>query len=222
MTNHELAFRCWAAAAACACAAGLLAVSVPAQAAPCQSFEFPAGNWTIGQSDGWQVTIPASGQKLAGLVQALPQDVATPKQSGFPSGGINGNKIDFTIDWDNGHRSHYFGTIDAEGRSSGERDDVRAVGAGPDNTTWRAPSPLTCVKAPVGPDELPPAEQGAPLPITPPDQAPGEQQRPDRDADGLFDDDETDVYGTDPDDPDTDGDGRRDGLEVYEGTDPNG
>ena len=46
------------------------------------------------------------------------------------------------------------------------------------------------------------------------------QLRPDRDDDGLFDDDETDVYGTDPDDPDSDGDGVGDGQEVYDGTDP--
>jgi hypothetical protein len=46
------------------------------------------------------------------------------------------------------------------------------------------------------------------------------QQRPDRDGDGLFDDDETDVYGTDPDNPDSDGDGSDDGQEVYDGTDP--
>jgi hypothetical protein len=45
-------------------------------------------------------------------------------------------------------------------------------------------------------------------------------QRPDRDGDGLFDDDETDVYGTDPDNPDSDGDGVDDGQEVYDGTDP--
>ena len=46
------------------------------------------------------------------------------------------------------------------------------------------------------------------------------QQRPDRDGDGLYDDDETDVYGTDPDNPDSDGDGVDDGQEVYDGTDP--
>src|SRR5262245_21756316 len=45
-------------------------------------------------------------------------------------------------------------------------------------------------------------------------------QRPDRDEDGLYDDDETDVYGTNPDNPDTDGDGIDDGQEVYDGTDP--
>jgi hypothetical protein len=45
-------------------------------------------------------------------------------------------------------------------------------------------------------------------------------QRPDRDFDGLFDDDEALVYGTDPDVYDTDGDGSGDGEEVYYGTDP--
>jgi hypothetical protein len=45
-------------------------------------------------------------------------------------------------------------------------------------------------------------------------------QRDDRDGDGLFDDDETGVYGTDPDNPDSDGDGVDDGQEVYDGTDP--
>jgi hypothetical protein len=45
-------------------------------------------------------------------------------------------------------------------------------------------------------------------------------QRSDRDGDGLFDDDETDVYGTNPDNPDSDGDGTDDGQEVFDGTDP--
>jgi hypothetical protein len=45
-------------------------------------------------------------------------------------------------------------------------------------------------------------------------------QRSDRDGDGLFDDDEVQVYGTNPDVYDTDGDGSGDGEEVYYGTDP--
>lgn len=44
--------------------------------------------------------------------------------------------------------------------------------------------------------------------------------RPDFDGDGLYDDDETDVYGTDQYIYDTDGDGVGDGEEVYYGTDP--
>ena len=43
--------------------------------------------------------------------------------------------------------------------------------------------------------------------------------RPDRDMDGLPDEDEP-THGTDPDDPDTDGDGLTDGDEVMRGTDP--
>jgi hypothetical protein len=41
------------------------------------------------------------------------------------------------------------------------------------------------------------------------------QGRPDRDNDGLYDDDETNVYGTRPDVADTDGDGVDDGEEIY-------
>ncbi len=104
-----------------------------------------------------------------------------------------------------------------DGHAAGERDDVRTTMAGPDNTTWNTREPLKCMAAAV---ELPPA---APPQRAPPQQEPpppDEQQRPDTDQDGLFDDDETDVYGTDPNDPDTDGDGRNDGLEVFENTDP--
>ncbi len=42
----------------------------------------------------------------------------------------------------------------------------------------------------------------------------------DTDGDSLTDDDETGIYGTDPNNPDTDGGGARDGTEVAAGTDP--
>jgi len=42
----------------------------------------------------------------------------------------------------------------------------------------------------------------------------------DGDSDGLYDDDEANVYGTDPFTFDTDGDGMGDGEEIYLGTDP--
>ncbi len=43
----------------------------------------------------------------------------------------------------------------------------------------------------------------------------------DSDNDGLSDDDENDLYGTDPNNPDSDGDSVSDGEEVEAGTDPN-
>ena len=42
----------------------------------------------------------------------------------------------------------------------------------------------------------------------------------DSDGDGLSDEDEIDIYGTDPNDADTDDDGTEDGAEVANGTDP--
>jgi hypothetical protein len=50
--------------------------------------------------------------------------------------------------------------------------------------------------------------------------APAAAQRADSDGDGLYDDDETDVYGTDPAVYDTDGDGFGDGEEIYYGSNP--
>jgi len=43
----------------------------------------------------------------------------------------------------------------------------------------------------------------------------------DSDGDGLYDKDEQDIYMTDPNNPDTDGDGVDDGQEVFDSTDPN-
>ncbi|MCX6714589.1 MAG: hypothetical protein NTX72_02130 [Candidatus Uhrbacteria bacterium] len=45
---------------------------------------------------------------------------------------------------------------------------------------------------------------------------------PDTDGDGLFDKEEVDVYHTNPLNPDTDGDGFKDGDEVKKGYNPNG
>lgn len=43
---------------------------------------------------------------------------------------------------------------------------------------------------------------------------------PDIDGDGILNDDEVNIYGTDPTNPDTDGDGIEDGVEIANGTDP--
>ncbi len=45
-------------------------------------------------------------------------------------------------------------------------------------------------------------------------------ESPDIDGDGILNEDETNIYGTDPTNPDTDGDGIDDGVEITNGTDP--
>ena len=52
------------------------------------------------------------------------------------------------------------------------------------------------------------------------DDPPGGMARADSDGDGLFDADETMIYGTNPALYDTDGDGAGDGEEVFYGSDP--
>ena len=70
--------------------------------------------------------------------------------------------------------------------------------------------------------DLPPGGVTAGEPGDGDDGGAGDDQGADRDGDGLFDDDEENVYGTDPDTADTDGDGVSDGAEVYADTDPAG
>ena len=60
----------------------------------------------------------------------------------------------------------------------------------------------------------------APAPEAPAPEPEAPAERADSDGDGLFDDDEKNVYGTNPNRADTDFDGRDDGQEVFEETNP--
>jgi hypothetical protein len=101
------------------------------------------------------------------------------------------------------------------------------AGAPPDAQTGDAEPPAdaemgTAPEAPAEDESMPEDESVPEDEATTEDESiPEDTDRPDQDQDGLYDDDETDVYGTDPGNPDTDGDGSDDGLEVFNGTDPN-
>jgi hypothetical protein len=139
---------------------------------------------------------------------------------GTLSGGIKGRAVDLTINWDNGLRGRYVGQVteDAGWGATGTTGD----------SGWRLLGQLQCLDAaPVpapAPEQVPLPRQGVPITLPPPQQAPPPPPPPgrpnDRDSDGLFDADETNVYGTNPDKADTDGDGLDDGQEVFDGTDP--
>jgi hypothetical protein len=140
---------------------------------------------------------------------------------GTLSGSIRGRAVDFTINWDNGSRGRYVGQVN-------EDAGFAAATGTTGDSGWRLLGPLQCLDAPVAPvpapEQVPLPRQGVPITLPPPQQAPPPPPPPgrpnDRDSDGLFDADETNVYGTNPDKADTDGDGADDGQEVFDGTDP--
>jgi hypothetical protein len=204
------------AAATAISALGFLMVPAPAQANPmfplapaCSQYGF-IGDFALRQTNGFRVEFSATGPSAGGRAQAFNSN-GTVAMNGNVSGGITGRHLDFTIRWDNGPRGHYTGDVGEGDFAHGSSVDEANPGS---SAGWDSTVPLGCLDAPPAP---PPAEP-APVPAEP---APAPNERPDSDNDGLFDDDETNVYGTNPDVADTDGDGPDDGQEVFDGTDPN-
>jgi Bacterial TSP3 repeat len=190
----------FAAGAAAISAAGMIMTPASAHAYPqvplapaCSEFERPGRNYELQQSNGFRVTF---GNLHWGETRSTDRDGAQ-KNRGLVYGNVTGRSIDFRIFWDGGATGNYTGTIDDNGFAHGETFDESNPAS---RATWDALVPLRCESPAAG---EPPAGE-----------------RPDRDNDGLFDDDETNVYGTNPDVSDTDGDGRDDGQEVYDKTDP--
>lgn len=86
------------------------------------------------------------------------------------------------------------------------------VGTAPRNSDTDGDGATDGAEDSAGTDPL--VADGGPAP------GPNPGERADRDGDGLFDDDEQRIYGTDPAIVDSDSDGAGDGEEVYLGTDP--
>src|SRR5262245_66059822 len=93
------------AAAASVFAVGLVAAPVGNAAADC-----PSG-WEFGptlrlmQSDGWAVTVGASGRAVGGSAVAVPPDRGA-LWRGTGEGGSDGTTVAFGIGWDNGKETH--------------------------------------------------------------------------------------------------------------------
>ena len=101
------------------------------------------------------------------------------------------------------------GGMDSDGDGLSDDDETLVYGTDPMNTDTDGDGVSDGQEVADGTDPLDPAiYAGAPGPDI------------DSDGDGLTDTDETDLYGTDPNNSDTDGDGVGDGQEVADGTDP--
>lgn len=152
------------------CAAGLLidlptAVGIPhVPLAPvCDPPAFPP-IFLVTQSDGWTVDVPAtSGTELQGTATA--KSPSGESLFGRVSGGLTGkNKISFIVNWENGHRSKYDGTVGPDGAVSGGRRDIRAEVNAPDNTNWGASLVILCNKVTSNEQPQQPAPQPEPEP----------------------------------------------------------
>lgn len=129
--------------AVCGGAASLV-LTPPSHADPdfCYPYVFREAVFVISQSDGWHVKVPANGNQISGRAEGWPPGPGAPMY-GNAVGHTSGTAVDITVNWDNGHRSRYTGSVLADGDVAGERDDIRA-NAGPDDTTWSAPGAMKC------------------------------------------------------------------------------
>ncbi len=123
-------------------AVGLLAAPVGNAAVEC-----PSG-WEFGptlrllQSDGWNVTVAASGRAVGGPAVAVPPNRGA-LWRGTGEGGSDGMTVAFGIGWDNGRQTHYTGVIDqTSGSVTGER---------PDGVTWTSTGSMRCIGGEVAP-----------------------------------------------------------------------
>jgi hypothetical protein len=215
-------------AAAAVGAAGFLTLPAPAYAdpmiplaPPCQQWSFPGDVQIREAATGWDVAFSATGQSAGGRATAT-------GPGGSKSGNITGamtkgGHVELTVRYDNGQVQQYVGDVG---------DDAKLRGVTRNNVPkesgihWSTVFPISCSKAPFelpglpepAPEPAPPAP--APAPAPPPPEQPSPAERPDSDQDGLYDDDETDIYCTDPNNFDSDGDGVGDGQEREDGTLP--
>jgi hypothetical protein len=161
MSRAQFASRAFSLAAATTVfAIGLAAAPVGNAAAEC-----PTG-WEFGptlrllQSDGWSVTVGASGRAVGGSAVAVPPDRGA-LWRGTGEGGSDGATVSFGIGWDNGKETHYTGVIDpSTGSVSGER---------PDGVTWKTTVNLRCNGASntAAPPDAPPTPDAQPAPEAP-------------------------------------------------------
>lgn len=151
------------AAATAICAVGFLTVPAPAQAVPmlplapaCTAYQFN-GDFVLDQSNGAHVDFNSTGPVASGIAFVR----GSSEMVGDVRGGIQGRNVDFTIQWDEGPRGHYTGTVGEDGLVFGRTVDMNNLES---RATWRSTSPLQCITPPAAPPPADPAPQQVPAP----------------------------------------------------------
>jgi hypothetical protein len=162
------------AAATAITATGFLTVAPPAQAHPmlplapgaCSQYLFN-GNFSLKQSNGDTVRFNSTGPSASGLAEAVTPNGAL---RGPVSGGIQGDKLDFTVAWDNALPraiGHYTGTVGNDGFAHGDTQDQLS----PASALWDSTVPLVC-STPAAPPAAPAAQPAPAQQPAPPDAQP--------------------------------------------------
>ncbi len=132
-------------------AVGFLTVSPPAQAHPmlpfplapaCSQWGFP-GNFSLKQSNGDTVRFDATGPVASGTATAT--GGGNGPLNGYVTGGITGDKLDFSINWGNVFHDasvgHYLGGVGNDGFAHGNTADVFGTAG---IAHWDSTVPLVC------------------------------------------------------------------------------
>jgi hypothetical protein len=145
------------------CAVGFLTVPTPAQAVPmlplapaCTAYQFN-GDFVLDQSNGAHVDFNSTGPVASGIAFVR----GSSEMVGDVSGGVQGRNLDFTIQWDEGPRGHYTGTVGEDGLAFGRTVDMNNLES---RATWHSTSPLQCITPPAAPAPADPAPQQVPAP----------------------------------------------------------
>lgn len=165
----------WIAVAAAVSAASFVVVpaghATPFRLAPanCQ-YEFP-GAFVLNQSNGFRVEIVAFGPRVDGGRVTSYNNRQEVAGNGGATGGINGQSVEFTIDWVGGKVGTYKGTIRDDGKVDGGTSDRQGY-----NASWESVTKLACKEAPA---PAAPAPAPAPVPAEKPaEPAPAPEKKP--------------------------------------------
>jgi hypothetical protein len=163
---------------------GTLAVALPtpADAAQCNQFGFN-GAFSIRGDNGWTVDINSTGTSAAGSHAAVRFDDGGAVNGSVSRGGIQGNVIDFAIQWTDKPNNvwNFHGTVSDDGlvHDGGESlGSIPADYSGEIASGWHSTTPLKCMDAPPPPSAPPPSSQQEAPPSSPPDPQPAPKQGP--------------------------------------------
>ncbi|WP_156764684.1 hypothetical protein [Mycobacterium sp. 1081908.1] len=128
---------------------------------PCSQWQF-TGSMPISQGNGQRADIPWQGTRVGGAIANVFQGNEK-VDVGDPEGGVNGNNIDFTVNWTRGP-GHYTASINNSG------EVVLGVTTDSQNhrADWHTDAKFTCAVTaappPAAPPPAAPANQPAPAP----------------------------------------------------------